>query len=168
MDFLSEDPKRGLYALASVRMIIGFMLLWAFFDKMFGLGMRTQPGMGMIDGGSPTAYYLAYEAHGIFEGIWNALAGNAVVDILLMFGLLAVGLGMILGIASRLSTIGIVIMMVLMYSLSVPPLDNPLFDYHVVYALVSLAVLWFGGYKVLSLRLKWDGLPVIRDHPILQ
>lgn len=35
MDFLSEDPKRGLYALASVRMIIGFMLLWAFFDKMF-------------------------------------------------------------------------------------------------------------------------------------
>ncbi|MFA6711028.1 MAG: hypothetical protein WCR24_00420 [Candidatus Methanomethylophilaceae archaeon] len=60
MKFIESVKSQGaVLPLAIIRIMLGFMLLWAFLDKMFGLGHATKTGAGMIDGGSPT--------HGFFE-----------------------------------------------------------------------------------------------------
>lgn len=167
MTDLSTDHGRGQFLLGILRIILGFMFVWAFADKLFGLNMLTAPGDGMIDGGSPTEYYLSQLVSGPFEGLWNALAGNMFIDLLLMFGLIAVGGAMMLGIASKLSTIGFVIMAAMMYTLCIPPSDNPLVDYHIVYILASLSIYLLGGFKVLSLDDRWRELWIVKRFPIL-
>lgn len=85
-----------------------------------------------------------------------------------MFGLITVGLALILGMAKRLSTLGTVVMMAMMYILCVPPQDNILVDYHVFYIVGVLAVYWLGGFERLSLMERWKSLPIVRDHRALQ
>ena len=159
---------RGAICLGILRIAMGWTMVWAFMDKLFGLGFPSTPDVAMINGGSPTEYYLTYLVDGPFEGIWNSLAGNAVVDWLLMFGLIAVGVSMMLGIASKLSTVGFVVMMALMFALEVPPADNPLIDYHIIYIIAALAVYWLGGYGHLGLQERWSELAIVRRLPILE
>lgn len=135
---------------------------------MFGLGMLTTPEAAVINGGSPTEYYLSELVSGVFAGFFHAIAGNPVVDFLLMAGLLLVGIGLMLGVASRLSCIGMCAMMVLMYMLNVPPSDNPLVDYHIVYILATLAVYFLGGFGKWGLEDRWMSLGVVRRFRILQ
>ena len=163
-----NDRRYGTAALAAMRVTLGFMMVWAFFDKLFGLGRLTAKEAAMVNGGSPTEYYLSELVKGPFEGLWDALAGNAFVDWLLMFGLIALGTSLMLGIAKRLSTVGTAVMLVLMYTLCVPPQDNILVDYHMFYILGILAVYWLGGFERFSLIDRWKGLPVVRDHAILR
>lgn len=163
----SEPMNRGALCLAAMRIILGWMMIWAFLDKMFGLGYPSPPEVAMINGGSPTEYYLSELVSGPLSGIWNALAGNTIIDIALMLGLLGVGIGMMLGIASKLSTVGMVVMVLLMFTLNLPPEDNPLVNYHVFYAVAGLAIYWLGGFETYSLNGRWKDLPVVRDMPWL-
>lgn len=98
----ADRNEWGLRMLAVMRIVLGFMMIWAFLDKMFGLGMLTTPEAAVINGGSPTEYYLSELVSGVFAGFFHAIAGNPVVDFLLMAGLLLVGIGLVLGVASRL------------------------------------------------------------------
>ena len=42
-----------------LRFAMGFIFLWAFFDKVFGLGFATTADKAWIRGGSPTTGFLA-------------------------------------------------------------------------------------------------------------
>ena len=53
---LSTNEGKGGLMLGITRIILGFMFIWAFFDKLLGLGMLTTPEAAIINGGSPTAY----------------------------------------------------------------------------------------------------------------
>ena len=161
-----NSPWGGVF-LGILRIALGWTMVWAFMDKMFGLGFPSTPDVAFVNGGSPTEYYLTYLVDGPFEGFWNSLTGNAVIDWLLMLGLIAVGVSMMLGVASKLSTIGFVVMMTLMFTLSVPPSDNPLLDYHVIYIIAALAVYWMGGYTGIGLGRRWSELAIVRRLPIL-
>lgn len=165
---LGSDRGRGELVLGILRIVLGFMLIWAFLDKLLGLGMPTTPDAAMINEGSPTEYYLSHLVSGPFEGIYSSLAGNPVLDILLMAGLLLVGVAMILGVASRLSTVGMCVMMALMFSLEIPPDDNPFVDYHIVYILASIAIYYLGGYGALGLGERWSELSIVKKFPILR
>lgn len=59
-------------------------------------------------------------------------------------------------------------MMALMYMLNVPPSDNPLVDYHIVYILATLAVYFLGGFGKWGLEDRWMSLGVVRRFRILQ
>lgn len=165
---VSSNDKKGILFLGIARIMLGFMFLWAFFDKLLGLGMPSTYDAGIVHGGSPTEYYLTYLVDGPFAAMWNALAGNALIDFMLMFGLLAVGATMILGIASKLSTIGFVIMCILMYTLNMPPSDNPLVDYHILYAVVGLVIYYLDGYCSLGLESKWKEKKLVKTIPLLE
>lgn len=158
----------GEYILSVLRIVFGFMMLWAFFDKLLGLGMLTTPEAAIINGGSPTEYYLTELVSGVFADFWHVLAGNHLVDFLLMAGLLLVGIALIAGIASKLATVGMCVMMGLMYTLSVPPSDNPLVDYHIAYILGMIAVYCLGGFDRLSVNGWWSGLGMVRRFGLLQ
>ncbi|MBA9050098.1 hypothetical protein BJ996_006829 [Streptomyces phaeogriseichromatogenes] len=49
-----DTHTRQARALASPRILTGFVFLWAFLDKTFGLGYATASGNAWIDGMSPT------------------------------------------------------------------------------------------------------------------
>src|SRR3989338_5392234 len=76
----------------ALRLVMGFIFLWAFLDKVFGLGFATTRDKAWLQGGSPTTGFLSFGVKGPFAEIFHSLAGVIVVDWLFMLGLLFVGL----------------------------------------------------------------------------
>lgn len=120
----------------ALRLVMGFIFLWAFFDKVFGLGFATTPEKAWIQGGSPTFGFLSFGVKGPFAEIFHSLAGVAVVDWLFMMGLLFVGTTLILNKYVKWGCIVGGLMMILMYLALLLPENNPIFDEHIVYILV--------------------------------
>ena len=51
--------KAARYLFAGTRLALGWIFLWAFLDKLFGLGHSTPSTGAWINGGSPTKGFLA-------------------------------------------------------------------------------------------------------------
>ncbi|MBR4504281.1 MAG: hypothetical protein IKP20_04850 [Candidatus Methanomethylophilaceae archaeon] len=162
-----HEKAAGLYILAAFRTLTGWIMLWPFFDKMFGLGFQTPHGGGWIDGVSPSSY-VVYLADGVFKDLYVFLAGNLAIDIVMMASLLVLGVSLILGVASKLTTFGMCAFLLVMYSIHVPPSDNPVVDYHILLVLGILAVYALGGYEKLSLHPRWRETKMVRRFPILE
>lgn len=125
-----------------LRLVMGFIFLWAFADKLFGLGFATKSVNSWLNGGSPTAGYLLNATHGPLAVFFKSLSGIAVVDWLFMAGLLGVGLTLLFNKYLTWGAMAGGVMMVLMWLSAFPPANNPLIDDHIVYLLV-LALLAF-------------------------
>ena len=123
-----------------LKVSIAFIFLWAFFDKLLGLGFSTQSGQAWIDGVSPTAGYLQYAVHGPLAEVFRRLSGLLVVDVLFMTGLLGVGLGLLLPRFTRFSAYTGVVMLMLMYLSAFPPEHHPIIDEHIVYSFALLVL----------------------------
>lgn len=149
----------GAIAIALLRLSIGFVFLWAFLDKFFGLGYSTPGARAWINGGSPTKGFLSHVDVGPFQSAFNAIAGTWWADTLFMLGLLGIGLAVMSGVFLNVSAIVGSLMMVLMWAAEWPLAQftssgeltgstNPFMDYHLIYALVLivLAVLGAGRY----------------------
>ncbi|WP_433088854.1 DoxX family membrane protein [Dactylosporangium sp. CA-052675] len=130
------------YVFAGVRIALGWVFLWAFLDKLFGLGHDTTGKAAWINGGSPTSGFLGHAAAGPFKGVYNDMAGAAWADWLFMIGLLGIGVALILGIGLRIAAAAGALLLVLMWSAVLPPANNPFMDDHLIYAgtLVGLAL----------------------------
>src|SRR3954453_5214620 len=81
-------------ALAVLRIAFGFTFLWAFVDKLFGLGYATPSGKGWIDGGDPTAGFLGKGTSGPMAGFYHSLVGDFWVSPLFMIALAGLGLAL--------------------------------------------------------------------------
>lgn len=126
--------------LTSLRFIMSFIFLWAFFDKTFGLGFGTEATNAWVLGGSPTSGFLLHGTHGPLASLFQNLAGHALVDWLFMIGLLGIGLGLLFKRYTKWASLAGIILMLLMYLATFPPENNPIIDEHIVYIFV-LAVL---------------------------
>ncbi|MGC5243357.1 hypothetical protein ACPXCH_26765 [Streptomyces albogriseolus] len=165
----------GAYALAGLRLLTGFVFLWAFVDKTFGLGYATQSGRGWIDGGSPTKGFLSSVAVGPLESTFHAWAGAAWADWLFMLGLLGVGAALLAGVALWPAAAAGTLMMALMWMAEWPPArhlsdgspsmsTNPFADYHLVYAAALVALAATGAGAVWGLGRLWARVPVVARH----
>ncbi|MCX4999956.1 hypothetical protein OG739_04840 [Streptomyces longwoodensis] len=163
------------YALASLRILTGFVFLWAFLDKTFGLGYATASGKGWIDGGSPTKGFLSSVAAGPTESTFHSWAGDPWADWLFMLGLLGIGVAVMAGVALRPAAVAGTAMMALMWLAEWPPAKhqsngapsmstNPFTDYHVIYALTLIALAAAGAGATWGLGRPWARLPIVRDH----
>lgn len=123
-----------------LRVSMGFVFLWAFLDKTFGLGFATTVEKAWINGGSPTTGFLSFATKGPFAELFQSLAGSPVVDWLFMLGLLGVGIALIFNRYIKWGALVGSIMLLLMYLAVLPPENNPIIDDHIIYILV-LAVL---------------------------
>lgn len=152
-----------------VRIGLGWIFLWAFIDKIFGLGFATAAGKAWIDGVSPTFGYLTFATRGPFTDLFQALAGNLIVDLLFMTGLLFVGLTLMLGIMVRLGSLAGALMLFLIFiSSSLLPEHNPLIDDHVIYILILLGFTTLPVGDWLGFGKHWKKLFFVRQNPILQ
>ena len=48
------------FAFGTLRIALGWIWLWAFFDKLLGLGFATTPEKAWINGNSPITGYLMF------------------------------------------------------------------------------------------------------------
>ncbi|MFH9861142.1 hypothetical protein [Streptomyces sp. NPDC017202] len=160
------------HVFAGLRLLTGFVFLWAFLDKTFGLGYATGSGKGWIDGGSPTKGFLGSVAVGPMESTFHDWAGAAWADWLFMLGLLGIGLALIAGIGLRLAAVAGTVMMALMWVAEWPPAQhlsdgsasmstNPFADYHLVYAVVLIALAAAGAGATWGLGRVWARLPFV-------
>ncbi len=63
-------------ALAVLRITTGFIFLWAFLDKTFGLHYSTPTAKAWINGGSPTKGFLSSVDVGPFQSTFHSIAGT--------------------------------------------------------------------------------------------
>jgi thiosulfate dehydrogenase [quinone] large subunit len=120
-----------------LRIALGWIFLWAFIDKTFGLDFATLSERAWINGGSPTYGFLTNATKGPFAEFYQMLAGNLIVDWLFMLGLLFIGLSFIFNKFIKIFGWLGALMMVLMYTAAfMPPENNPLVDDHIIYALL--------------------------------
>lgn len=159
-----KDSTSSAWVMLGVaRIALGFILLWAFVDKLFGLGVATPSQIAWVNGGSPTAGFLA-RVEGPFSSFFTGLAGQAWVDWLFMLGLLGIGLGLVLGIAVRLAAVTGIVLMLLMWLASFPLVNNPFVDDHVIYALLLGAFALGLSQQRLSLQGWWRSLPFVKKN----
>lgn len=126
---------------------MSFIFLWAFFDKLFGLGFATKSSDAWINGGSPTFGFLKYSVKGPYVEFFNNLAGQVWVDWVFMAGLLFVGLTLLFNKYLKWGAVAGSLMMALMYVSLLLPENNPIIDDHIVYIIVL---------TILALREKTD------------
>ncbi len=138
-------------ALIKLRIVMALIFLWAFFDKVFGLGFATKPENAWINGGSPTTGFLSFATKGPFAEFFKSLAGVAGIDWLFMLGLLFIGLTLLLNRFVKWGAIAGVVMMLLMWLSLLPPENNPIVDEHIVYALVLTILAYKSKRKEVSL-----------------
>jgi thiosulfate dehydrogenase [quinone] large subunit len=168
----AERPPAGR-TLAVLRFMLGFVFLWAFLDKTFGLGYSTAPAKAWVAGGSPTSGFLGHVDAGPFRVLFNSMAGSTVVDVLFMLGMLAVGVALFLGVGLRLAAAAGGLIMVLMWAAEWPMArltfdgqptgsTNPFVDYHLVFAaaLVVLALLAAG--RTWGLGRAWQSTKLVK------
>lgn len=160
---MESDKTR--YTWAALRIGMGWLFLWSFLDKLFGLGFATKPEAGWLAGGSPTAGFLENATSGPLAGLYQSMAGNPVVDWLFMLGLVGLGVALILGIGVQIAGYAGALFVLLLWSSRLPPANNPIMDEHIIYAfvLVGLAMVragqWVGlgrwWYKLVAKNLPW-------------
>ena len=178
----AEAPVRttaARRALAALRIGFGLTFLWAFFDKLLALGFATgrNPETGIVDrfgdaawinGGSPTEGFLKFGADGPFQGFYNSIAGAAWADWLFMLGLLGIGLALTLGIGMRLAAAAGVVLYLLMWSVVLPPSNNPVIDDHLLGAVTLVVLALAHAGDTWGLGRSWSRTPVVRDNAYLR
>ena len=156
------------YVLAGLRIALGWIFLWAFLDKLFGLGFSTASDKAWISGGSPTAGFLGKGVSGPFEGLYHSIAGATWADVLFMVALLAVGTALILGIGLRVAAIAGGLLLVMMWTAVLPPETNPFMDDHLIYAGVLAVLALTAAGDTLGLGKRWASLPIVQRFPWLR
>jgi thiosulfate dehydrogenase [quinone] large subunit len=180
---LGDGQTPGLWAWTVLRLLLGWSFLWAFLDKMFGLGFATCRApdsssidyfcdSAMIQGGSPTFGFLNFATQGSHTGgLFDWMAPSApdsinLADIGFMAVLLLGGVALILGIGVRTAALGGAALMTFMFLAGdVWPDNNPVNSSHVIegFAFLGIATVGAGPF---SLK-KWasDKLPILSRIP---
>lgn len=165
--------------LAALRIGFGLTFLWAFFDKLLALGFHTgyDPTGATLDrfgpaawvnGGSPTEGFLKFGADGPLQGFYNSIGGTVWADTGFMLGLLAIGLALTLGVGMRLAAVAGATMYVLMWTVVLPPENNPVIDDHLLGALSVVVLALLNAGNTWGLGRRWSGTKVVQEHPVLR
>jgi thiosulfate dehydrogenase [quinone] large subunit len=161
------EAMLGRYALAVARLGLGFIFLWAFLDKLFGLDHSTPAERSWLNGASPTAGYLA-SIKGPFAGFFNSMSGAAWADWLFMLGLLGIGGALMLGIGMRIAAATGSLLLVLMWMASLPITTNPFMDEHLIYAAVIIGAALLHLGDTLGFGGMWGRLDLVKRFPVLR
>ena len=165
-------------AIAVLRIGFGVTFLWAFVDKLLALGFHTGYGQdgtldrfgdaAWVNGGSPTEGFLAFGADGPFKGFYNAIAGTWYADWGFMLGLLGIGLALTLGVGMRVAAAAGALLYVLMWTVVLPPENNPVIDDHLLGAVSLVALAALGAGNTWGLGRFWSSLDIVKKNPVLR
>ena len=165
-------------ALGVLRIAFGLTFLWAFFDKLLALGFstgRAENGTverfgdaAWIHGASPTKGFLAFGADGPFDSFYHSIAGAAWADWLFMIGLLGIGLALTFGVGMRIAGVGGALLYLLMWTVVLPPENNPVIDDHILGALTVVALALVNAGDTWGLGRWWSKTDAVNRFPVLR
>jgi thiosulfate dehydrogenase [quinone] large subunit len=155
-------------ALAVLRIAFGLEFLWAFFDKLFGLGYATPSGKGWIDGGDPTAGFLGKGTSGPLADFYQSLVGDWWVTPLFMIALAGIGLALTLGIGMRIAAVSGTVLYLMMFGASLPLTTNPVLDDHILGALTLIVLAATAAGTTWGLGKVWSSLGIVRRYGVLK
>lgn len=168
-EILTQTARRWL---AVLRLALGFLFLWAFLDKTFGLGFSTPSERAWINGGAPSQGFLKSDAvRGPLKDFFGSIA-SPLSDWLFMLAMLGLGVALMLGIGLRVSAVVCTFVMILMYLAEWPftpnsGSTNPLVDYHIIYALASIVIAATYAGDTWGAGRPWRRLGIVRKNPWL-
>jgi thiosulfate dehydrogenase [quinone] large subunit len=164
-----QSDRAGRISLAVLRLATGFIFLWAFFDKTFGLGFSTPSERAWINGGTPSQGFLKSDSvTGPLKEIFASIA-SPTTDVLFMLGMLAIGAAVMLGVGLYVSAVAGSVIMFFMYLAEWPfaanlASTNPLVDYHIIYALALIVVATLAAGDTWGFGKTWRSLPLVRSQ----
>lgn len=170
---------KSLYAWAVLRISLGFTFLWAFFDKLYGLGFSTcrdaktqviahSCKAAWINGGSPTKGFLSHATKGPFASFYQHLSGHVWVDTLFMAGLLGLGIALTLGIGMRIAVVTGSLLLLMMWSAALWPANHPFLDEHLIYIVILFGLYHVNKQQKWGLRAWWVKQDLPKRFPILE
>ena len=170
--------RAGWIFLSITRIVLGFTFLWAFLDKLIGLGWSTCKGddgiavmceRAWLSGGRITEGYLGASS-GPLADFFATLGTWAWTDWVFMIGLLGVGLALMLGIGTRVGMISAAAMLTMMFLAHGFPFvggnaTNPIIDSHVIQAVAVIAVVQMElTRQQIGLGTWWRKLPIVQKN----
>jgi thiosulfate dehydrogenase [quinone] large subunit len=158
----AAGSRAARYVWAITRLGLGWVFVWAFLDKAFGLGHETPAGKGWIDGGSPTLGFLKGSAKGPLASFYRDIAGAGWADWLFMVGLAGIGLALIFGVGMRVAAAAGAILALMMWTVVLPPENNVFMDYHLIYAAVLIGLALVGAGDTVGLGRWWSRTVLVR------
>ena len=164
--------------LAVLRIGFGLTFLWAFFDKLLALGFGTgynEAGKldrfgdaAWINGGSPTEGFLKFGADGPFKEFYNSIGGTPLADWGFMLGLLGHRRRPHPGAGVRLAAAGGAVMYLLMWTVVLPPENNPVIDDHLLGAVTLVALALLNAGNTWGLGHWWSNTATAERIPLLR
>jgi thiosulfate dehydrogenase [quinone] large subunit len=179
-DKKSADTNARVWAV--LRILIGLIFLWAFADKMFGLGFSTcrvtdattkvetvqvMCDKSVIKGGSATTGFLSHATDGPLQGFYNGLAGNQFIDTLFMAGLFFIGLSLVTGIGVRIATVSGMLLLLMMWSAVFPKDTNPIVDDHIINIVALFGILKANKNQVWGFGNWWKKQNIAKKYSVL-
>ena len=158
---------------------MSLVFLWAFLDKVFGLGYSTPGARAWVNGGSPTQGFLGTVDHGPFGAMFRSWAGAGWADWLFMLALAGIGIALLLGIGMRIAAVSGTLLLVLMWAAEWPLArftdagqptmsTHPFLDDHLVYAGVLILLALIAAGNTWGLGKFWANLDLVRKNPWLR
>lgn len=175
MDAIARAREHGLVIL---RIVLGFGFLYAGLEKLLNFAGTDTPwsAFGFLKYGTagtiPNMVGLADPmSHNPTQPLWAGLAGDptllAIVDFLVVFGELAIGTALILGIATRLAgTLGAVMMF--LFWVAAWDFQYGIVNLQFVYMILSAVVAYAAAGRVFGLDARLDKLDVVQRNPGLR
>ena len=175
----AEHSSLSHRAVDLLRIGLGFIFLWPFLDKLFGLGYSTPSAKAWIHGGSPTNGFLGHVEVGPLQSVFRSIAGAGWADWLFMLGLLGIGAALLTGVALRVTAVAGTVLLVLMWAAEWPLAQftsagqatgstNPFLDYHLMFAISLIVVALLGTGSSWGLGKWWVKQPIVAAHAILR
>lgn len=113
-------------------------------------GLFLYSGVDKFLNGFSAAGFLNNATSGPFSGIYMSMAGSTIVDSLVMWGEISIGLALFLGVFVRLASYLGTLMMGLFYLAVLPP-EHGFISEHIIYALVFAVLASFGAGRYFGL-----------------
>lgn len=154
------------------RLVFGWIWIWAFLDKLFGLGFATASDRAWINGGSPTIGYLSFGVNpeSPFASFFTEtlVQFEFILNFMFMGMLLFVGVTMLTGVLVRLGSVAGLIFSFSVYLATIPLANNPIVDVHVLYMLTFVMFIFTDAGRFLGLGDRFSSLDIVKRFPILK
>jgi thiosulfate dehydrogenase [quinone] large subunit len=159
---------------AIVRVAVGTIFLTAGVQKAF-LSLEPFSAIGFLKFGTAGTPFLGAPVEGVIynptNALWVSLAGNAAVmpfiNWMVVFGQIAIGLALILGVATRFASIMGTLMM-LFFFLAAWEFEHGIVNQHLTYALVTAFIGYIGAGRYFGLDGLIEKFAVVRQTPQLR
>jgi len=151
--------KLTSYLTVTLRLSMGWIFLYSGVEKLY-----TE----LTTGNMATYGYLRFAVRGPFAGFFSGMAGNPIVNGLVVWAFILIGIALILGIFVRWSSFWGIVMMFLFYFSAFPPEHNPFIDDHIIYILVLAMFMVLGAGRIFGLDKYIERTNIVRKRPWLK